>query len=102
MDVPLIGGTALNAVYIVVGNTGEYSSWTTWNVASYTTKEQADIHCNTLNDLVKGSKEWDYDKRDEFKISLDPLMEMQYGGTEYSVEEVSLFAHFDQFQESLL
>ncbi len=92
---------SIDRVYLVVGSTGEYSDHTQWNVAAYTDKEQADLHAAAANEAVKGAEDMDWEERQLLKeqATLDAVMSISYTGTEYSVEEVPLFLHFDLFQD---
>lgn len=94
--VKLKGGTV---VYVVVGETGEYSDFHTWDVVSYADRSQAEFHLAALQEVTKGCEDWDYDRQSEFKTTLDPFVDMDYNGVTYSIEVIKMFDHFDQFQE---
>lgn len=103
----------MRKVYIIVGTTGEYSDHTQWNVATYIDKDQAQIHLERLNEQIKSLKldresnnrpkrSYSDRKQERTKIerTLDPNITVDYTGVSYGIEEVELFQHFDEFQET--
>lgn len=82
-------------VYLVGGDTGEYSDHRAWWVKAFLDKEEAERFCERLNAWVKDRKwdngndgywEFEWDKRP--KPPEDPHFEVDYMGTRYSVVEV--------------
>ncbi len=100
----------MDAIWLVVGDTGEYSDHTTWNVAAYPEKEVAEQHAKLANEWLKeknihkddGGGDWE--ARDEVnKEHLNPYdqsgVALNYNGGRYFVEEVSVFLHVDDYRE---
>ena len=104
-------------VYVVRGQTGEYTDWTTWIVACYSTKEQADVHLNRLelkttelkldrNGIANRHDNW-MAAHNQFEAAkklveqtLDPHVNGELStGISYEVEEVEFFDHLDEFME---
>jgi hypothetical protein len=80
------------SVWIVVGETGEYSDYSEWNVAAFTTEELAgDFRnlCQGEADKVNGK---DCKLRDGFKSAYDTQYYCNYTGTTYRVEMVEVFS----------
>lgn len=84
------------SVYIVSGNTGEYSDYRSWEVGAFMSREKADAECARLNQWCKDnslhrSQEKRLNpKRDDFKPEADARFQCDYNGTEYVVVEVEL------------
>ena len=78
-------------VYIVCGDTGEYSDHCAWYLKAFTGKAEADALCARLNAWCK---ERGYDvKASEYndqKPEEDPQFRADYTGTAYSVMELPL------------
>lgn len=70
----------LMAVWIVSGAEGQYSDYSTWCVAAYTDKDEADRHAKLMNDReaeIKATAEADKDYS-------DPRCAMSVHGPEHS------------------
>jgi hypothetical protein len=80
------------SVWIVVGETGEYSDHSEWNVAGFTSEALAthfrDL-CQNEADKVNGK---DYTLRRGFKHAYDTQYYCDYTGTGYRVEMVEVFS----------
>jgi hypothetical protein len=82
------------SVWIVVGETGEHSGYSEWNVAAFTTEELA----NHFRDLCQGEadkvneRKKDYAFRQSFKHAYDAKFACDYTGTSYRVEMVEVFS----------
>ena len=93
----------MKSVFLVVGKCGEYSDWRTWYVAAYPTKEAAEQHAALVNCYTEEKcKGVDWEEREAAAKDnpYDSNCQSDYTGTTYSVEEVKLFVHVDQYQES--
>lgn len=75
-------------VYLVSGETGEYSDRAEWPVAVFTDKDKANIFRNLCAEVVKGSEELDDDARGELKSPYDPRLRVDYTGAGYHMQEV--------------
>lgn len=82
----------MNKITVVMGTTGEYSDSTEWPVKAFADRGKAEAFCLLLNDLVRGSSEWDHEKSYEFKHPLDPKCRIDYTGTSYYVFDVDFEA----------
>jgi hypothetical protein len=102
----------VDKVWLVVGEKGEYSDFSTWDVAAYPEKDVAEIHARKANEEVerilalRESLDDDYEKEREaekaglMRNSFDPLYDSDVRWSQkpvYSAEEVLLCAHPDQF-----
>lgn len=82
------------AVWLVVGETGEYSDYSCWNVAAFTTEKLA----NHFRDLCQGEadkaleRERDGTFRQGFKHAYDTHFTYDYPGASYYVEMVEVFS----------
>ena len=80
------------SVWIVVGETGEYSDYSEWNVAGFHTEEMAesfkDLCQNEANKVNK--RKADYAFRRGFKHAYDTQFHCDYTGTDYRVELVEI------------
>ena len=79
------------SVWIVVGETGEYSDYSEWNVAGFTSEEIAERFkdlCQNEADKVNGK---DYKIRNGFRHAYDSQFYCDYTGTLYRVEMVEVF-----------
>lgn len=72
-------------IYVVIGETGEYSDSLKWLVKSFVKKDDAKSFCETKleNDELEF---WDLQGRNKY----DPKFERSYPGTEYYYEEIEL------------
>jgi len=113
-------------VYLVVAEEVESSEYSTWIVAAYTSREQAQAHIDLIMTLHKPVQEaweavekarnenrrqdvaelWEqYDNlRDGLvdnlkKSGLDPRAEYNAEGIVYKIKELPLFRHVDEFLE---
>ncbi len=93
-------------MYILMGNTGEYSDHTTWFVAAYTSREMAEQHKKRLDEIIYSTEKEGYDHEDRNKLiflikakELDPMCIIGYTGTWYEIKEVKLYRHFDEYLE---
>jgi hypothetical protein len=101
-------------VYLVIGEEGSYYDYEKWVVAAYTTREQAEEHCQRLRETLKGfAEDWHKIRDHEEKhrayeawqkrwnqarpLNLDPKVIVE---AEYHVEEVVLVRHVDEFLET--
>ena len=80
-------------IYLVVGETGEYSSHTEWPVIAYDDEAVAQRHIDLAKaraDEIEGGKER-YERPKEAN-EWDPEMQMDYTGTIYCLHEIVLSA----------
>ncbi len=99
-------------IYLVWGYHSDYECQGQWAVCAYGDREQAELHCKALNGTVKAIEGLygEYMKAggdDDFatwresqsawvnRLQLDPAFNED---AQYSVVEVSLWRHFDEFQ----
>lgn len=75
-------------IYLVVGDTGEYSDHTQWNVCYYTNRKDAEEHARKANVRAKELRP-DRWKPGRGANQYDPNMRLDYTGTSYGVEEVA-------------
>jgi hypothetical protein len=85
----------MSKVFVVVGNTGEYSDRTDWYVVAYRTEELAQAHVELAKKwyLENGGRELykpSWGNRDKIKNPFDPNMQVDYTGTDWTVVEVEL------------
>ena len=89
----------MTTIYVVMGNTGEYSDRNEWPVKAFTSKEKAQelvINAqNAFNTLVGGTGEKDasryyFQHHKEHKNPFDPNMNVDYTGVSYSYFEMEL------------
>lgn len=76
--------------WVLTGETGEYSDWTTWIVAVYTTEAAAEAHraeCQRVADAAAVSAEARA-AINKTTPRCDPRMKVDYAGTNYYVAEV--------------
>ena len=76
----------------MVGETGEYSDYSEWNVVAFTSEALASQFrdmCQVEADKVNGSD--DYRLRHGFKHAYDTQFYCDYTGTKYRVEMVEVF-----------
>ncbi len=85
-------------VYVVVGETDEYSDRQTWTVAAYLAEEQAETEAARLNmwcrenhvHITNRAYALRSRNRTDQKPSGDPGFQCDYTGTEYTVDAVEL------------
>ena len=88
--------TTQKAVWLVIGECGEYSDFRSWNVAAHTTEEAANAHAKAAEQAVPVDyRSWSYSKQEKFKHPLDPQFNTDYTGTEYRVEMVEVHEAFN-------
>jgi len=88
---------ACSAVWVVVGETGEYSDYSEWNVAAFTEEEQAEAFkdaCKREVERIKKPGDGYPRVREGFKHAYDTQFHMDYTGTDYRVEMVQVFDSF--------
>ena len=85
----------MSKIYIVYGNTGEYSDRREWTVAAYADEAMAREHAELAmrwyqeNDAFEQSrKESDWQQKNPNPY--DPYMSIDYTGTDWTVGEVEL------------
>ena len=87
-------------VYVVFGETGEYSDRSEWPVAAYSTGEMAEARADSLaakyRELTEnGTIITDYDQREAIETAMriyDPEFRLDYTGTHWYVLSVPLVA----------
>ena len=84
----------MKQIYIVIGNTGEYSDFRQWNVCAYMSEKSARARVTELDMLMKsiGAK-WDQDGCVEAMRNNergDRSFEIDYTGTTYYYNVVEL------------
>lgn len=85
-------------IFLVVGNTGEYSDYVHWNVRAFEREEDALTLSTKLNEIgsFHGQRIYPLARRNEIRTRLneagDPNAEVDYNGTEYRVEKMELQA----------
>ena len=74
-------------IWVVYGQTGEYSDHSEWTVAAYTTEEEANKHARLATEWYKaaGATELRRDYEGKSKNPHDPFMRVDYTGTEWGV-----------------
>ena len=81
-------------IYVVIGETGEYSGRIEWFVCAYKEEELSEKHANLAHEYAKKWREHGCDPRPigdyTFESPYDSNAKMDYIGTEYRVEEVEL------------
>lgn len=80
-------------IYLIVGESGEYSDTTNWYVKAFIDKRKAQ---RWLKNCEKDAKKWEEDRKNDY-ISpehgwskYDPEMYMSYTGAQYNIVEVDL------------
>ncbi len=86
-------------IYLVKGECGDYSDWETWIVATYADKESAELHSNNANARNKEIGGEDRDVRGRYINQYDHLHPHNLESM-YSVVEVKLFTHPDEYLEA--
>lgn len=84
-------------IYLLQGNTGEYSDYQDWIIACYTNKKEAEKHLKLLQEEVK-EKEKTALYRHNIKTKYDPNISIDYTGVFYNVIE---FETVDSLKEFL-
>jgi len=80
-------------IYIVYGETGEYSDRSDWNVKAFFERKKALV---LLNECSEDAKKWEIKRESEYTSppkdwsKHDPDMKMDYTGTDYFIAEVDL------------
>ena len=82
-------------VWIVMGETGEYSDYREWNVAGYTTEEEAEKHKNAAQREADKVNNGDIQTRHGFKNAYDTQFYCDYTGTRYNVVMVEVHESFN-------
>lgn len=89
-------------IYLLVGESGEYSSWREWFVRAYTSERKAQDEKRRLNNLAKIGVEKSYDTEGwgrwfdakeaakERLAAVDPQAKAAFGACGYSVHEIEL------------
>lgn len=81
-------------IYLVEGETGEYSDYRNWIVAAFVSRELAQKLAENANKRAQelGAKDWSSKKYDDDaeKNEYDLNMDMDYNGTTYRVYPVEL------------
>ncbi len=84
-------------VYIVMGDTGEWSDHREWPVVAYLDEQKATDRVTALDTWLVENKVsrnhsdvLPYEERDRLKNPLDPNFQADYTGTRYSAMEVEL------------
>ena len=91
-------------VFLVMASEGSHSDRSEWNVAAYSTLEQAEDHVRRASEYTKSAAEMDdwEERRDYLMQSIfDPLIE-SYNCSAYAVYwvlEVPFVRHVDEFLE---
>lgn len=86
---------SVDRIYLVVGETGEYSEHRQWNVATYAEKEAAEQHKRLAQEYLKTANS-------PYAIIKSPYDNYEYlhnKCTKYYVEEVDLIRHVDEYQD---
>lgn len=94
-DPSVSGELPTEHVFVLFGNTGEYSDHSEWVVRAYTLQADAEADCAALNGIAKadGDVSYDYHRRNAVVERLrqhDTSATMDYTGTEYFVAGVPL------------
>lgn len=95
----------MQTLYVVVGETGEYGDSREWFVAAYTDKERAEDHAKRATAAMERSKPHTllYMERARFKETFpydNDCQIDQLTRTTYSVAEIPLVAHVDEYIET--
>lgn len=82
----------MDSIFIVVGQTGEYSDRIDWFVAAFPTRAEAEEYEDKLTKWttkhgINRNQNDAYSKHD-LKCPLDPSMQCEYTGVDYYVAEV--------------
>lgn len=89
----------MTTIYVVTGNTGEYSDYTDWIVCAYNSEDAAKARVIELETLMKtlgAVTDAAWDKRREAEDAMrkhehgDQSFSMDYTGTRYGYEPVRL------------
>jgi hypothetical protein len=98
-DAVIEEGEAVASVFVVTGETGEYSDTSSWNVAAFLDKAQAEAFCESLNQwcrdhgvLMSLRITVTWEERYSLKNPLDPDFSCDYTGTQYHCFETPLRA----------
>lgn len=77
----------MKTIYVVMGQTGEYSDRSEWPVMAYTDKPSAEKHAD---DAMMEARRLKADQEYGAKNKYDPNMSMDYTGTDYYVMDVPM------------
>jgi hypothetical protein len=96
----------MKTVYIVEGQTGEYSDHTEWSVAAYEFEPDAQEHVKLAEDWARSEQVLDgkdnlcdmsYSDRLELKNPYDPDMRVDYTGVRYHYYSIRLYTGFREY-----
>jgi len=92
----------MNAVYIVMGTTGEYSDRSEWSVCAYPERAQAEEHVERASQYARLALLNQQEQRPVLRETnpYDPDMKMDYTGTQYYVLKAPLYATIRAFKTS--
>lgn len=88
-------------IYLVTGETGEYSDRCNWIVASYTTEEQAKLHVELATEAAKEAVEKAKYRWHVKSTPYDLHISIDYNGVKYECVEVEVYRHVDEWMEDL-
>jgi len=93
----------MRSIWFVIGSTGEYSDHSSWSVAAYTEEDTAKQHAELANLYVKDTKSLDWEERSDLSKHnpYDKDCRIDYTGAEYTVQEIPLCLHVDDYQERI-
>jgi 1,2-phenylacetyl-CoA epoxidase catalytic subunit len=80
-------------LYLITGETGEYSDYDNWNVSITDSEDVAKEFVESMNEETKQVGNLSWGERDEIVERLsskDPKIRIDYTGTTYSYEEFEL------------
>ena len=92
-----LGEESVFSVWVVVGETGEYSDYSEWNVAAFTTESEAinfKEECERETSRISGGTKNSPRLREGFRHAYDTQFHMDYTGTSYRVDMVEVFESF--------
>jgi len=87
---------ANKTIYVVFGNSGEYSDFRDWPVVAYDTEDSAIGHAEKAKrraeelKVLMDAAEWNRREALQKTNEFDPHMNMDYTGVDYSVFEIEL------------
>lgn len=85
----------VDKIYVVTGETGDFSDHTQWNVAAYVDKEAAEQHARLAKEFIVKAKR----PLSEVKSPYDSAMDTLYILPKYYVEEIEIVRHVDEYQD---
>jgi len=86
-------------IYIVIGNTGEYSDRQMWIAKVFDNKKSARIYSEAMNEYFKDSEKLDWEERYALAENVEPFDEnasCDYTGTWYDIEEVECLSEIPE------